>query len=138
MSISFGMIYADILMARHALDDYLKNPKLKDVKNMCAYHIQQASEKMLKKQIYDQIKSPDNRQMYTHSLKVLLTYAKKEGINLNVPGYVLKNEAIISDWEAGSRYRLGFSIRVDTLKRALAEVSSWYESLRQHGKNPDT
>lgn len=50
--ISYGLIYADILTSRQALTTYKENPRIKDIKNIAAYHLQQAVEKLIKVQIY--------------------------------------------------------------------------------------
>ncbi len=126
MALSLGMIRADIAMARYALNDYISNKKNKDIKNMCAYHIQQAAEKLIKYQIYQKMPSPNNKEMYTHNLGALLKYASRENIRVKVPKYIQENLEIITGWEAGSRYDLHFSIRIDTLKKALAVVCEWY------------
>lgn len=82
---SSGLIKADIMTARYALNEYEANGRFKDIKNICGYHIQQAVEKLIKYQIYQQVEEVDNRQMYTHNIGALLAYAKKRGLDLVVP-----------------------------------------------------
>jgi hypothetical protein len=52
LELSYGIIWADIVMAKQGIEVYKNNTKLKDIKNMCAYHLQQAVEKLIKIQIY--------------------------------------------------------------------------------------
>lgn len=126
-----GLIKADIMTARYALNEYEANGRFKDIKNICGYHIQQAVEKLIKYQIYQQVEEVDNRQMYTHNIGALLAYAKKRGLDLVVPEYILKNSEVITSWEAGSRYDLHFSVRVDTLRKMLSVVNIWYDEIFQ-------
>lgn len=105
MELSLGLINADIKTAEYALNDY-KNSKSKDIKNICAYHIQQASEKLIKYQIYQNMKQPGNREMYTHDIGKLLRYVKTNNISIIIPDYITQNEDTITAWEAGSRYDL--------------------------------
>lgn len=132
MVLSLGIIYADILMVKHALQDYKENPKIKDIKNMAAYHIQQAVEKLIKYQIYQTSQQVNNRQLYTHNIGVLIEYAKKENLRIVIPQYVERNCEIITKWEAGSRYDLHFSVRIDTLEKMLSIVEQWYFEVKSY------
>lgn len=131
MELSFGIIRADIIMAKQAIKVYKENPKLKDVKNMCAYHIQQAVEKLIKIQIYKSGMQYDNSAMYTHNISALINYAHSKGIKVYIPEFVNDNAAIITKWEAGCRYDLHFSIRVDTLEKYIAVVQQWYHDVNK-------
>lgn len=108
MKLSKGMIKADIIAARQAIA-YYDETGIKDIKNVSAYHLQQAAEKLIKIQLYKGLINTSNRQMYTHDLSRLIGYAKSEGITLNIPGYIQKHINTITDWEAGGRYDIGFS-----------------------------
>lgn len=124
MKLTKGLIKADIIAARQAID-YFDKHRIKDIKNVAAYHLQQASEKLLKIQIYNIIVDTNNRRMYTHDLSKLIEYAETEGLDLIVPKYIRDHVNTITEWEAGSRYDIGFSIRIDTLKKCYAEVVDW-------------
>ena len=56
-------------------------------------------------------------------------YAESEGITLIIPQYVLEHMNTITDWEAGSRYDIGFSIRIDTLKRCYEVIEKWEKQI---------
>lgn len=131
LELSTGIIQADIIMARQALEIYKNNPKLKDVKNMCAYHLQQAVEKMIKIQIYKSGIDYDNKSMYSHNIRVLLVYAESKNIKMNVPRFIEDNASVITKWEAGSRYDLHFSVRIDTLEKYLVEIEGWYRYIKK-------
>ena len=124
MKLTKGLIRADIIAAQQAIA-FFEEKKVKDIKNIAAYHLQQASEKIIKYQIYKVLSDTDNRKMYTHDLSKLREYADSEGIPLIVPEYIDDHLNSITDWEAGSRYDIGFSIRIDTLKKCAEVIEAW-------------
>ncbi|MBQ3913575.1 MAG: HEPN domain-containing protein [Lachnospiraceae bacterium] len=124
MKLTKGLIRADIIAAKQAIA-FFEEKKVKDIKNIAAYHLQQASEKIIKYQIYKVLSDTDNRKMYTHDLSKLREYADSEGIPLIVPEYIDDHLNSITDWEAGSRYDIGFSIRIDTLKKCAEVIEAW-------------
>ena len=129
MELSRGLIKADIFAAEQALDEFRKDKSFKDIKNVCAYHLQQAAEKLIKIQVYESGVQYDNKSMYTHNITDLLVYVKKIGIDINVPKYILDNSSVITKWETGSRYDIHFMIRSDSLGRCLSEIKDWYSSV---------
>lgn len=132
MNITMSMIKADIIAAKQAVEYYNQN-KIKDIKNVAAYHLQQATEKLIKIQIYANAKKIDNSGIYTHNIEKLLTYTQSLKIDISVPKYIEENSLIITEWEAGSRYNVGFQIRIDSLEKALSEIGKWYDSLYESG-----
>ena len=127
MLLSKGMIQADIMAARQAID-YFEEKHFKDMKNIAAYHLQQAVEKLIKIQIYAHGSNISNRQMYTHNILKLIAYADAICSDADIPEYIREHSLQITDWEAGSRYDVGFSVRIDVLKKMLAVVSEWAKS----------
>ena len=123
-----GIIKADIVAASQAVA-YFKEHKVKDIKNIAAYHIQQAAEKLIKIQIYDSAETIENSRIFTHNIEALLAYAEERGIEISVPDYIRENALTITRWEAGSRYGLGLSIRIDTLEKCLNIVSEWCDRI---------
>ena len=67
--------------------------------------------------------------MFTHNIERLIIYGGTLNVNLDVPEYIRKNSLKISDWEAGSRYDVAFSIRSDTLMTAYKVVTEWFDRL---------
>ena len=57
--ISKGIIKADIISARQAIEYFVATGN-KDIKNIAAYHLQQAAEKLIKYQIYESGVAIDN------------------------------------------------------------------------------
>jgi HEPN domain-containing protein len=128
MKLSKSLIKADIIAANQAIEYYESN-NIRDIKNIAAYHLQQAAEKLIKIQVYNSGVKYDNKSLYTHNIKTLILYAESLNIGLVVPDYIRKNSSVISDWEAGSRYDVGFSIRIDVLKKTADVISIWIEAL---------
>lgn len=132
MELSMGLIKADILMARQGIELY-NEKKIKEVKNTVAYHIQQASEKMIKIQIYRSGITFNNSAVYIHNLPKLIAYAESIGIMLVIPDEIRSNALTITDWEAGSRYDLQFVVRIDTLEKYQKIVEDWFNDLKNKG-----
>ena len=132
MKLTMGLIKADIIAAKQAIA-YFKDNKIRDIKNIAAYHIQQAMEKLIKIQVYCKSNDYDNHKLFNHNIEKLILYAETLDIDLYVPKYVRDNSLVITDWEAGSRYDVGFSIRIDTLKKAFNEAECWYNKLYEEG-----
>ena len=124
MSISKGLIKADIIAARQAIE-YFDEKQIRDIKNTAAYHLQQAAEKLLKYQIYKLLDTIDNSKMYTHDLSRLMDYADSQNLDLIIPDYIRKHANMITYWEAGSRYDTGFVVRITTIKSCYNVIADW-------------
>ena len=129
MQLTKGIIRADIIAAKQAIE-YFDKKGIKDIKNVAAYHLQQAAEKLIKYQIYQSIGTNVSiKQMYTHDLSKLIEYADAEGIYLVVPEYIAAHINSITDWEAGSRYSISFSVRIDSLKKCYEVIDKWLKAV---------
>lgn len=124
MTLTKGLIKADIIAARQAIE-YYESSGIKSIKNIAAYHLQQAVEKLIKYQIYSSGVNINYSQMYTHNIERLIIYGDSLNISILVPEYIREKSLRITDWEAGSRYDVGFSIRVDILKKTYDVVKKW-------------
>lgn len=129
MMLTLGLIKADLITAGQAIAYYEANGN-KNIKNIAAYHLQQAAEKLIKYQIYKVIASPNNAKLYTHNLEKLIIYADSLDAPFDIPPYIRKKSLEITDWEAGSRYDFAFSARIDTLKRTYAEIEQWIDRVQ--------
>ena len=128
MILTKGLARADLISAEQAIA-YYEEKGYKDIKNIAAYHLQQAAEKLIKIQIYSQLSNVDYRKMYTHDLSRLVGYAQSEGLILTVPEYIKAHMNSITDWEAGSRYDVCFSVRIDVLKRTRDVIAEWINQI---------
>lgn len=128
-NLSMGVIEADIRAARRALESYnISNNKYD--KNISAYHIQQAVEKLIKIQIYSIVGgSSVNRALYTHNIDALILFCESHNLSCIIPKYVRENSARISEWEVSGRYDLRFSVNVKSLENALEVTVVWFKQL---------
>ena len=129
--ISVGQIKADIIMAEKAIEEAkASTPKLsKFLKGQAGYHIQQATEKIIKYQIYNSGAKTDNTKMYKHSINDLITYANTLGIDILIPSFIDKHAIQITSWEAEGRYNIHFVARMDTLEKHLSIVKHWFDDV---------
>ena len=128
MILTKGIIEADIIAARQAIE-YFEISGNRNIKNVAAYHLQQAAEKLIKIQIYSSCSNISNNQMFTHNLERLIVYADSLGIAPVIPDYIRKHSLQITDWEAGSRYDVDFSVRIDTLKKTYEVICKWIKMI---------
>ena len=128
-------IEADILSAEDAIKRAEKLPpaKAKYIKGLAGYHLQQASEKMIKIQLYASGHKLNYAKLYKHSLDDLIIYANSLGISLILPAYIDKYKTVITDWEATGRYDLHFVVKLAQLKKCDQVIKEWYEELKQEG-----
>lgn len=96
MDLNMGLIKADILMAKQGIVIFEQNG-IKEVKNMAAYHLQQAAEKLIKIQIYRSGLDYNNRQLYVHNLVTLINYARSLELELLLPKKIDENALNITD-----------------------------------------
>ncbi len=127
--ISLGIIKADIIAAKQAIDYFVSHGN-KDIKNVAAYHLQQAVEKIIKYQIYESNSNISNSKMFTHNIEALIAYSESLGINIKIPELIKDNSLVITKWETGSRYGLGLSIRIDRLEKINNAISRWFDALK--------
>ena len=78
MKLTIDTIIADIVAADDAIKHF-EETKIKQHKNIAAYHLQQATEKLIKVQIY---KHSTQKEIFTHNIDKLITYA--ETLNVTV------------------------------------------------------
>ena len=130
--LSMGQIEADLFMAKSAMDQAttMSSKRGKFFRGQAGYHLQQATEKMIKIQIYASGMKLNNTRMYRHSLDDLITYADSLGLTVDVPKWIQQKRFVISGWEAEGRYDLHFVVRLDTLQKCYQELKDWYERLK--------
>lgn len=120
---------ADIKAAQLALKAVKnKEGNEKATKGIAAYHAQQAIEKMVKSEIYRVSPNINPRQMYTHKIPDLCNIAKINGIK--IPRAIVANAQMYTDWEAAGRYDLHFSVRIDSIEKAIRLAQSWMKELK--------
>lgn len=65
--------------------------------------------------------------MYTHKIYDLCAIAEGQGIK--VPKGIRDNSYMYSDWKATGRYDLHFSVRTDSVDKALRLVEGWLKEI---------
>ena len=117
-----------VINAKQALSNY-RTTGIKAIKCTAAYNIQQAIEYMMKYVIYNnnsynEGKSEDEiHQIFTHNLSQLCAVCKS--FDIDVPDKIAENAATYTSWEAESRYEVGFSVRTDSLAKAIVLAEQW-------------
>lgn len=115
---------ADIRTSKSALEAVKgKEGNEKATKGIAAYHAQQAIEKILKFEIYKVDPDISPRKMYTHKIYDLCAIA--ESYKIKIPKEIKDNAYKYSDWEAAGRYDLHFSVRMDSIEKALRLAEEW-------------
>ena len=119
---------ADIRAAHLALESVrAKEGNEKAPKGIAAYHAQQAIEKIIKSEIYKVNPDISPRKMYTHKIYDLCAIAKTN--HIDVPKGIKEKSYMYSDWEAAGRYDLHFSVRIDSIEKALRLAENWLKQI---------
>lgn len=128
---------SNVISARQALKAYTAINQ-KDLKNVAAYHAQQAIELILKYKIYTNEQYYQNNmnkngtieEIYKHDIdKLIKNYCDKYGIK-DIPSKIRKNAVMYTNWEAGSRYGLSFTVKITSIESALTEIENWLMEIR--------
>lgn len=128
---------SNVISARQALKAY-NTINQKDLKNVAAYHAQQAIELLLKYKIYTNKQYYQNntdkngtiKEIYKHDIdKLIKSYCDKYGIK-DIPSKIRKNAVMYTNWEAGSRYGLSFSVKITSIESVLTEIENWIVKIR--------
>ncbi len=112
-----------IINAKQALKNY-KLTKIKNLKNTSAYNLQQSFEYLIKYLIYNEQNyngnknETDIKQIFSHNLDLLIkNYCIPN--NIKIPRELILNAKLYTSWEAESRYRIGFSVKINSLTKAI-------------------
>ena len=107
MTLTMALIKADIIAAEQAIE-YYNEHNTKDIKNIAAYHLQQAAEKLIKMQIYAKATNISYASLYTHNLERLIAYAQSLNIDFLLPKYIADNSLVITGWKQAADIMLIF------------------------------
>ena len=124
-------IKADIFLSEKAIEESKsQKPRYaKFLRGQAAYHLQQAAEKLIKIQLYNSKQKLDNAKIYKHGIGSLLSYSDDMGISIFVPASILKNDELLTSWEAEGRYDVHIVVRTDTLQKYLREITDWFDKV---------
>ncbi len=132
IELSMGLIKADLIMARQGIEQY-RSHNIKQIKNLTAYHLQQAVEKLIKIQIYQSGKAFDSKELYVHNLVRLINYADQLDFDIDIPHFIREAAVMITDWEASGRYDVHFSVRITSLETYYDKIGSWFQDVWKKG-----
>lgn len=65
---------------------------------------------------------------YTHKIFDLCNIANMNGVK--VPKEIWMNAQMYTDWEAAGRYDLHFSVRIDSIEKAVTLAQKWINDLK--------
>lgn len=89
--------------------------------NAVGYHLQQAMELALKYLLEQHgVEYPK-----THDIDQLIRLGREAGAELYLPEYLEDHAEMLSQWEAKSRYVLGYAIEARKVERALREIDDY-------------
>lgn len=96
--------------------------------NVMGYHLQQAMELALKYLLEQNgIEYPK-----THDIDQLIRLGHEAKIELLLPEYLEDHAEMLSQWEAKSRYVLGYAIEARKIERALSEIDNYLAEIAAH------
>lgn len=89
--------------------------------NAVGYHLQQAIELTLKYLLeQDGVEYPK-----THDIDQLIRLGNEHEVDMHLSEYIDEHAEMFSQWEAKSRYIIGYSIELKKIQKALSEVDKY-------------
>lgn len=96
--------------------------------NLVGYHLQQSIELSIKHTLeMNGVEYPS-----THRIEDLIRIAKINNVNLHINDYIKEHDALLSSWEANTRYIVGYLIELEKIDRAIIELESYFKELLNH------
>lgn len=93
--------------------------------NLVAYHLQQSVELSLKYTLEMNGVSYPN----VHRIEDLIRLAKNNNINLHINEYIKEHDALLSSWEANTRYIIGYLVELEKIDKAIEELEKYLKDL---------
>ena len=93
--------------------------------NLVAYHLQQSVELSLKYTLEMNGVSYPN----VHRIEDLIRLAKNNNIDLHINEYIKEHDALLSSWEANTRYIIGYLVELEKIDRAIEEIENYLNEL---------
>ena len=95
--------------------------------NQIAYDIQQAYEMAIKYLLeLSGVEYPK-----THDIDQLIRIANQTGVDLCISEYLDEHSEMISQWEAKSRYVMGYLVELRKIDRALIDLKEYLEKVKK-------
>ena len=93
--------------------------------NLVGYHLQQAVELSIKYTLEMNGVSYPN----THRIEDLIRISKLNCVDLHINEYIKEHDALLSSWEANTRYIIGYLIELERVDRAIKEIEEYLITL---------
>lgn len=93
--------------------------------NLVAYHLQQSVELSLKYTLEMNGVSYPN----VHRIEDLIRLAKNNNVDLHINEYIKEHDALLSSWEANTRYIIGYLVELEKIDRAIEEIENYLNTL---------
>lgn len=104
------------ILFEHAVDD-------EEQVNAIGYHLQQAMELAIKYLLeQDGVEYPK-----THDIDQLVRIANENDVDLQLSEYLEDHSEMLSQWEAKTRYVIGYGIERKKAERALREIDAYLQ-----------
>lgn len=93
--------------------------------NLVGYHLQQSLELSIKFTLeMNGVEYPS-----IHRIEDLIKLAKSNKIDLYINEYIKEHDALLSSWEANTRYVIGFLIELEKIDKAIPELEKYFKKL---------
>ena len=93
--------------------------------NAVGYHLQQAMELCLKYLLeQDGVEYPK-----THDIDQLIRIGREADVDFALPEYLDDHAEMFTQWEAKSRYILGYAIEARKIEKALPEIDAYLQQV---------
>ena len=93
--------------------------------NLVGYHLQQSIELSIKFILETNgVEYPS-----THRIEDLIKIAKNNNVDLHINEYIKEHDALLTSWEANTRYIVGYLIELEKVDKAIVELESYFEEL---------
>lgn len=93
--------------------------------NLVGYHLQQAVELSIKYTLeMNGIEYPN-----VHRIEDLIKLAKVSNVDLHINEYIKEHDALLSSWEANTRYIIGYLVELEKIDKAIPELKKYFNEL---------
>lgn len=131
--LTIAKIRSDLFIVNYAIEVYRQSNSEYEMKSNAAYHLQQAIEKLIKIQIYNNPINSNPKTQYEHNIRKLILVADSLNANIYIPNHIRKICDDITSWEASTRYDTVLFLNITTLEKCYRICMDWYNILWKQG-----
>jgi len=101
------------------------NDENEEMINLVGYHLEQAVELSLKYSLeMNGVEYPN-----THRIEDLIKLGKTNKIDLHINDYLKEHDALLTSWEANTRYIVGYLVELEKIDKAILELEVYFNDL---------